>query len=145
MNGGCSGLFTRLSDDNCAYQQYVAQSIKPANHKLYIGQYEHCGKCVKDKNSFYHPFDVPIVDAENELTGRTRRHTLCSNKKYTPTCKKCKTCMSTYDPSVPVVLPGEVCPIVTSGIKRMTTPGFGAPESIGCNIVPRVPQNGNNY
>jgi hypothetical protein len=140
MNGGCSGLFTRLHDDQCAYKKYVAQSIGPINHALYMGKHENCNKCVHDENSFHHPFDAKIVDVESDLTGRTRRGSVCPEKKYSPLCNKSKNCISTFDKTAPIVLPGEVCPIVTSGMIKPTKPIFGANAGMVCNHVQRTQQ-----
>lgn len=125
MNSGDSGSFNRLSYDTCAYEKNVAESTGPFGYMMYHGKYENCQKCVSDDKNVWRPFDLEIVNRESELKGITRRSTKCPQFKYNPGCNKAGgICTSTFDESNPVVLPGEVCPIVNSGLKKPTNPGY---------------------
>jgi len=125
MNSGDSGSFNHLKYDKCAYEEDLAQSLSPFGYRTYNGQFENCKKCVYNKDSFYRPFDLPIVDTESELKGISRRSTRCSVNKYSPTCQKSATCTSTFDNSVPVVYAQEICPIVNNNIPRVKGTGCG--------------------
>lgn len=124
MNSGNSGSYNRLRYDQCAYEKDLSQSVDPLQYRMYSGQFEHEKKCVANENSFYRPFDLAIVDLESELKGMTRMASSCPQNKYSPSCKKSKTCTSTWDVSVPIVLAQEVCPIVKNNIPRITHPGY---------------------
>ena len=117
-----TGISDRTIYDTCSYNKELKQSTSPLSYRLYEGAHEHCKKCVHDK--FYKPYD--LVDSESELKNITRRLTNCPEFKYNPNCTKSKTCTNTFDPSVPVVLAPEVCPVVQSNLQMMTTPGYEA-------------------
>jgi len=132
MNSGNSGSFNRLRYDRCAYEKDLHQSVEPLQYRMYAGQFENCGKCVFDDKSFYRPFDDAIVDMESELKGITRLASTCPQNKYSPTCKKSKSCTSTWDVSVPIVMAQEVCPIVKNNIRRMNNPGYELNVGLSC-------------
>lgn len=120
MNSGDAGGFTRLNYDDCAYRLRNKQSTDPFKYRMSMDNFENEDKCVYDKNSFYHPFDNKIVNTESELKGIRRAASKCIENKY----PNCDTCVSTFDPNVPIVLAQEVCPIVHNNIPRMIGPGY---------------------
>jgi hypothetical protein len=124
MNSGDSGSFTRLRYDRCSHQKDIYQSAEPLQYVMYSGKFENCSRCVYDENSFYRPFDDAIVDTESELKGINRIASSCPQFKYSPHCKKSKTCTSTFDKSAPVILVQEMCPIVSNNIPRIDSPKF---------------------
>jgi len=125
VNGfGSIGGFSKTKYDRCAYQKDLYESVSPLAWNMYSGKFENCGKCTYDENSFYRPFDASVVDRESELKNITRRASRCPQYKYLPNCKKSAYCTNTFDPSNPIVLPQEVCPIVHNNIPRMTGPGY---------------------
>ena len=126
MNTGSSN---RLPYDRCAYEKDLSESVAPLNYRMYAGAHENCNKCIHTK--FYRPFD--LVDIESELHNITRTSSKCPSKKYNPSCKKSKSCTSTFDKSVPVVLAPEVCPIVHNNIPKMTTPGYKLASKPPCS------------
>ena len=132
MNSGNPGTFNRLRYDVCAYEKDLHQSVDPLKYRLYAGQFENCDKCVFDDNSFYRPFDDAIVDMESELKGITRFASSCPQNKYSPSCKKSKTCTSTWDVSVPIVMAQECCPIVKNNIRRINNPGYELNVGLKC-------------
>jgi hypothetical protein len=125
MNQGGSN---RLIYDECSYSQYLSVSTSPLQFALDMTKYENCGKCRKDK--FIHPYD--LVDQESELRNQTRPVSRCGAMKYSPNCKASAQCTYTKDPSVPIVIPPEVCSILVQNIKRRTDPGFRIPEIDPC-------------
>lgn len=141
MNSGDSGSFTRLRYDRCAHQKDTFQSVEPLQYQMYGGKYESCSKCT-DKDSFYRPIDAIIVDTESELKGITRANSRCPQYKYSPYCKKSKSCTSTFDKSMPVVLAPENCPIVRNNIPRISGPGYELNTEPFCaQRMVRNPQN----
>jgi hypothetical protein len=127
MNIGGSN---RLPYDVCAYQKKLYESTSPLGYQLAEYKFENCTKCRQDK--FYRPFD--LVDVESELKNITRLASKCPEKKYNPNCPKSKTCLSTFDPSVPVVLAPEVCPIIFNNIPRMRDVGYRVPNGGYCGV-----------
>ena len=125
------GASNRLVYDACAYVQRLSDSTSPFLYRTYIGNYENCEKCKYDK--FWRPFDAEVVDVESELKNITRPATKCANLKYNPACKKSDMCMSTYDPSRPVILNRDVCNIVFNNIPRNISNGLTAPIDLKCN------------
>lgn len=123
FTGDASG-FSRNLYDRCSYQKDIFQSVEPLGYMLYPGMYENIGKCVVNKNQFWRPFDEKIIDADSELKNITRRATRCPQYKYSPTCKKSCFCTSTFDPSNPIVMAQEACPIVRNNIPRNTNVGY---------------------
>jgi hypothetical protein len=138
-----TGGFSRLNYDRCAYQKKVFESVGPLAHQMYPGYYENCSKCTHD-DYFPRPFDGQIIDAESELTNRTRRATRCPQYKYLPGCPKSCYCTNTFDKDNKIVLPQEVCPIVHSNIGKMQSPGYNLQTEPFCEQrIPRhpVPRN----
>lgn len=119
-----TGGFTKSIYDRCAYQKDLYQSVEPLSFQMYPGKFENCSKCTYDETQFWRPFDGQIVDAENELTNRTRRQTRCPQYKYLPGCNKSCYCTNTFDKTNPIVMPQESCPIVFSNISRIIGPGY---------------------
>lgn len=124
MNSGESGSFNRLRYDTCAYEKELYQSTSQLGYRLSMDPYENENKCVADKNSFYHPYDDKIIEASSELRGLNRKGSKCAQNRYNPNCEKSDSCMSTFDPSVAIVLAPEVCPIIQNNLQKMTGPGY---------------------
>jgi hypothetical protein len=127
MNQGSSN---RQIYDNCAYAQWVYASTEPITYQLYMGKNENCNKCRYDK--FWHPYD--LVDVESELRNQTRPASKCGCYKYNKNCKMSPSCISTFDKSVPVVFPPDVCPIVYNNIKMPKDVGYRVPNPNICGI-----------
>lgn len=127
MNIGSSN---RTMYDNCAYQKNLYESTSPLDFILYQGKFENCNKCVYDK--FWVPYQ--LVDIETELRNQNRPLSQCDQFKYSPNCRKSKLCLSTFDPSIPVVPAPEVCPIVYNNIPKQTTPGYVLSNPNFCNL-----------
>lgn len=119
------GNSTGLNYDSCAYKKQVDESTSPLIYQMYEGKFENCNKCKYDQ--FWRVYD--LVNVESELLNITRPNTKCELQKYNPTCKKSKNCISTFDPSLPVVFAPEVCPIVQTNIPKLTHPGYVLNES----------------
>jgi hypothetical protein len=134
-----TGGFARSLYDRCAYQKDLYQSVEPLGYMMYPGKHENCSKCTHDEQSFWRPFDAQIVDAESELSNRTRRATRCPQYKYLPGCEKSCYCTNTFDSSNPIVMPQEVCPIVHNNIPRVMGPGYNLQTEPFC--VRRIPRN----
>lgn len=130
-NKGCvnMGGSNRLIYDKCAYQKELYESTSPLTYQLYEGKHEHCEKCMY-KKAFYRPFD--LVDVESELKNITRANSHCPQYKYNPQCTKSKSCLSTFDKSVPVVPPANACPILKNNIPVQTHPGYEVPKNTFC-------------
>jgi hypothetical protein len=124
------GSSNRLIYDDCAYVKSLTESVSPFAYRTYGGAYENDSKCKKDK--FWKRIDVDVVDVESDLKNITRPATKCPSLKYDPKCKKSGQCVSTFDPSVPVILDYNVCPIVFNNIPRMTNSGIIMPEQPNC-------------
>jgi hypothetical protein len=116
------GASNRLVYDECAYAQRMSDSTSPFQYRTFIGAYENAEKCKQDK--FWKPFDVEVVDVESELKNITRPATKCAILKYHPSCVKSDMCMSTYDPSRPIILDKDICPVVKNNIPRLTSNGL---------------------
>jgi len=127
MNIGSSN---RTMYDNCAYQKNLYESTSPLSFTLYQGKFENCNKCVHDK--FWTPYQ--LVDIETELRNQNRPLSQCDQFKYSPNCKRSNLCLSTFDPSIPVVPAPEVCPIVYNNIPKQLTPGYSLPNPNFCNF-----------
>ncbi len=127
MNSGSPGSFNKLMYDKCAHDEANDRRVGPYMYMMYQGKHENCNKCRKDK--FWVPYHPNMVDVESELSNRTRPASNCSQFKYRPGCETSKMCMSTYSASAPVILPPEVCPIVTNNIPRTTSNGI---PKMGC-------------
>ena len=120
------GSSNRLRYDTCAYEKSLTESFSPFAYRTYGGMYENEQKCKKDK--FWKRIDADVVDVESDLKNITRPATKCPSLKYDPKCKKSGQCISTYDPSVPVILDYNVCPIVFNNIPRQTSNGLIMPD-----------------
>lgn len=104
------GGFTRTNYDNCAFNIRTLQSESPYENAMYQGKYEQCNKCTNGQ--FWRPYDKEVIDLESELKGLTRNLSKCNNDKYYPTCPKSSVCTNTFDPSNPVILDRDVCPVI---------------------------------
>ena len=124
------GSSNRLRYDNCAYAKTLAESVSPFAYMMYDGKFENGGKCKLD--NAWRPYYKEVVDVESDLKNITRPATKCPSLKYNPNCKKSPGCVSTFDPSVPVILDRDVCPIVFNNIPRMNYNGLVNPDKIGC-------------
>lgn len=124
------GSSNRLIYDECSYTKSLTESVSPFAYRTYGGAYENEKKCIKDK--FWKRIDSDVVDVESDLKNITRPATKCPSLKYNPKCNKSGQCISTYDPSVPVILDYNVCPIVFNNIQRMKTNGLIMPEQPSC-------------
>ena len=127
-----SGSFNRLIYYKCAYEKNLSQSVEPLHYVMYSGKFENCSKCTYNDKSFWHPYDLEIIDTESELKGINRIVSKCPQHKYSPNCKKSEYCMSTYDDSSPVVLSQELCPIVHNNIPRVCGPGYELKKESYC-------------
>jgi hypothetical protein len=117
------GTFSRLNYDNCAYDKRVSESVSPLGYRLSRFKYENNDRCTYDGIQ-HAPFDPELVDQETELRGITRPGTRCPSLQYNKNCKKSKTCTNTYDKSVPVVYPANLCPVVHSNLYPMASAGY---------------------
>jgi hypothetical protein len=135
-----SGAFNRQKYDRCAYQKDLYESVSPLSWMMYPGKFENCSKCTVNEKNFWRPFDGDIVDRESDLKNITRRSSRCP-QKYLPNCKKSATCTNTFDPSNPIVLAQEVCPIVFNNIPKMYGPGYELKTEPFCQK--RIPRNPN--
>ena len=124
------GSSNRLRYDNCAYAKTLSESVSPFAYMMYDGKFENCGKCKLD--NAWRPYYKEVVDVESDLKNITRPATKCPSLKYNPKCKKSPGCVSTFDPSVPVILDRDVCPIVFNNIPRMQSNGLVNPDKISC-------------
>jgi hypothetical protein len=127
------GGFNRLRYDVCSYARDLYESTSPMKYMLYPGWAENCNKCVFDK--FWVKTDPEMVDTESELKNITRWASKCAQFKYNKNCPKSKFCTSTFDVTNPKIAPGELCPIITNNIKKMTVPGFESAETAFCAPV----------
>lgn len=116
------GSSNRLIYDQCEYNREVVESTKPLYYRMYLGQFENESKCKKDK--FWHKYDADIVDIESDLLNINRRASKCPEKKYSPTCNKSKECVSTFDPSIPIILDRDICPVVFNNIPKNISSGL---------------------
>lgn len=125
------GFSSRLDYDDCAYKKELEQSLGCFEYQINPDMYENCSRCVVDE--FPRPFDPKFVDAESELFNITRPASKCPSRKYNPLCKKSSKCTSTYDPSNPVVLAPEVCPIVYNNLNWQGGNAIRNPKPTNCN------------
>jgi hypothetical protein len=133
MNTGNAGSFNRLIYDNCETQKRVAQSTGSFGYQMYAGKYENSQKCVANQNHNYRPFDPEIVSRENDIRNISRQASKCAEHQYNPNCRS-KTCISTFDPSNPIVMPPEACPIIRNNLVRPTNPGYTMSSISGCEV-----------
>lgn len=129
------------------YPQTIKENRKFSQYRLYQGAFENQNKCKYDR--FYHPYD--LVDVESELKNQTRP--LSNNPKYkygvinkdgqcqtkdsyyfienknTGKTYQQTTCslnghLNTFNKTIPIVYPPEVCPIVYNNIPSNISKGF---------------------
>lgn len=127
------GFSTRLPYDPCAYSKDLTESTAPYSYQMYDGKYENCKKCVQDR--YVRPFDGDVVDIESELRNQTRPASKCPSRKYNSACKKSENCISSFDETVPVVLPPEACPIVYNNLVWGNDNGIRHPCPAKCSGV----------
>lgn len=123
------GSFNRLRYDTCTYNQDLTQSTDPLNYQMTRYKFENCSACTYE-GKYYAPFD--LVDFESELRNITRPGTQCDSLKYSPTCEKSESCVSTFEKSNPVVLLKDVCPVVCNNIKRSLNTGTNVRQKDYC-------------
>jgi hypothetical protein len=123
-----TGASNRLIYDPCSYEKYVNMSTSPFQYQMYNGKFENKRKCVGTK--FYTPME--LVDIDTELSARNKPASLCNNYKYNPFCKKSSMCLSTFDKSVPIIAPPDLCPIVHNNIKKPVSKGYTMPDTDIC-------------
>lgn len=123
--------FTRLPYDSCAYDKELKESTGPFSYQMFSQKYENCNPCVREH--FTRPFDKQIVDVESELSNRVRMNSRCPVKKYSATCAKSPTCVSTFDKSNPIVMPAMMCPIVKTNMYWTGGDGIVSPEPANCS------------
>lgn len=154
-----AGYSDNLFYDDCAYNQRLKENREFAQYQLYQGAYENIGKCKYDR--FYHPYDLVDVESELKNQTRplsdcpslkymgVKQTGTCStkNKPYqvdylhnhnyksinvpTTNCSINGT-LGTFNKTVPVVYPPELCPIVYNNIPKRSCPGFVIPKYINC-------------
>lgn len=154
-----AGYSDQLLYDDCAYNQRLIENRNHAQYRFYQGAFENKGKCKYD--NFYHPYDLVDVESElrNQTRPASQCPSLkYRGVKQTGTCSTVNrnyqvdfahkhgaegpviphtNCsingtLGTFEKSVPVVYPPEVCPIVYNNIPKRTCPGFSMPEYINC-------------
>jgi hypothetical protein len=79
---------SRLSDDACAIQVSLQQSVKPQDYMLDPIKFEHCNAC-RHEFGLYPGNDVSLnaaslVDIENNLRIADRPNSHCPNMKWNP-------------------------------------------------------------
>ena len=135
-----SGSFNRINYDTCTYQQKVIDSTAPLQYDFYRGKYVNCNRCYADQSQY-----INLIDIESELKNVNRLYSKCIQFKYNPSCKfvpgSKNTCLSTFDPLVPVVLPPEICPnaaplhLRDSGLRKVTSSGVVWPSGMSCQAA----------
>ena len=143
MSYGTQGASNKQIYDCCAYSQQLQQSTDPLQYQLYFGQAENCSKCIYKKAWF--KFDREVVDIESELHNLTRPLSNCDSLKYSPTCPRSKSCISTFNKNVPRILSPSLCPIVYNNIPRPTGPGYTLPDTNICGDTWTRVDNVNTY
>lgn len=78
----------RLTYDQCAYKQYLNQSVSPMEYILDPIRYEHGAKCrmelgIVGGTAVSH-INGNLVDLENDLRNANRPNTHCPSFKYLP-------------------------------------------------------------
>lgn len=155
-----AGYSSQLLYDDCDYNQDLIANRNYAQYRLYQGAFENVGKCKFD--NFYHPYDLVDVESElkNQTRPASRCANLkYRGVKQTGKCETVKrpyqidyahkhvgeglviphtNCsidgtLGTFEKSVPVVYPPEICPIVHNNIPKRNCPGYVIPEYITCN------------
>jgi len=132
MNQNWGGS-NRTIYDTCQYNRDLSQSVSPMAYRMYQGAYENCDKCIYD-GQYWFPYSGEIVDVESDLKNITRPLSNCPQFKYSPNCKKTRSCFSTFDKTAPVVLDSSVCPIVFNNIPKLTNGGLSWPSKEFCKM-----------
>jgi hypothetical protein len=114
------GMSNRGINDNCNYQQRLYESVSPLSYDLALYAQENANRCRYDK--FW--TRQMLTEIESDLLGYTRPLSQCNQFKYSPNCTKSNMCISTYDKSVPVVYPPELCGIVYNNIPKNISNGL---------------------
>lgn len=129
------GSSNRMRYDNCSYQKRLYESITPLNYNLYDGAYINKKHCMSNHYKFWKPYD--LVDYETELLGINRPNSQCDQFKYDANCPASKSCVNTFDKTVPVVIPPTLCPVVHNNLKKTLDSGISVPQKfvINDNIV----------
>lgn len=122
------GGLTNLTYDKCFYEQDNKQRTGPFAYQMFYGKFENDNKC--RENKIIRPFD--LVNEESELKNITRGASKCSSMKYNPGCSKGCKCNCANTCKMPTVLAPEVCPIVSSGIKKPSGINYGLPKGSCC-------------
>lgn len=133
------GAFNRLNYDNCAYDKRVKESTSPLQYHMERFKFENCARCTFN-GTFYAPFD--LVNQESELRNLPRPSTRCPERKYDPRCPRSEYCQSTFDKSVPITYPPDLCPVVCTNIKKPQNPGYAIRKQNYCDNLP-YPQSEN--
>jgi len=123
--------FSRLPYDSCAYDKELQESTGPFSYQMYDGKYENCNPCAR--KPFTRPFDKTLVDVESDLSNRVRMNSRCPVKKYSASCVKSPSCVSTFDPSNPVVTPPMVCSAFDNSQLWTGGNGIVLPETTSCS------------
>ena len=80
----------RLIYDTCEYQTRLNESLNPLNYMLNPIRYENCNKCRMEFGTVggtaVSHIRGNLVDLETDLMGRTRKASLCPNKKFSSNC-----------------------------------------------------------
>ena len=104
----------RLIYDSCAYTTTIKSSTDPLNYLLFSVKYKNsilCDKGCANELSF-----TERTNAENELNGLARRHSLCPVNKYNPSS-------NVYNP--PLFIPNIMCEkihcLTPSNLKKPTS------------------------
>ena len=80
---------TNLSYDNCTYKQDLKESVGPGDYMINTPTSD-CKQCISDNpyirttNMFPMSLGDDWIDANSELSGRTRTASSCPSKKYLP-------------------------------------------------------------
>lgn len=82
-------MTTRLMYDFCSTQESTRLSVSPFNHRMDINRYENKTLCLPEygiigTNSVTMTPKPNLVDVENDLQGRVRPSTKCSEYMYKP-------------------------------------------------------------
>jgi hypothetical protein len=81
-------MFTRKTDDECAYNQALKQSTGTLSFIMDPNKYYSCNPCrIKEGivgGNNVSVFKGNLVDLESDLRGQTRRATKCPGKLYQP-------------------------------------------------------------
>lgn len=119
------GHSNRLGYDDCAYRKRLYESTSPMHYQLYQGKFVNDVNCMKEKYGNFKPYE--LVDFETELLLINKPTSRCDQFKYHPNCPTSDLCTNTYDKSVPIVIPADICPIIHNNIERTVDTGLSLP------------------